>query len=66
MDKAAKRLGNMKREEKVAVAIELTDACVHVCKAGIRAQYPGVSEAELYEKLRKRLEWQKRVYKQEV
>lgn len=66
MDKAAKRLGNMKPEEKVAVAIDMTDACVNVCKAGIRAQYPGISEAELDEKLRKRLEWQKRVCKQKV
>jgi hypothetical protein len=66
VDKAAKRLGNMKPEEKVAVAIDMTDACVHLCKAGIRAKCPGVSETELDEKLRKRLEWQKRVCKQEV
>lgn len=66
VDKAASRLGNMKPEEKVVVAIDMTDACVRVCKAGIRAQCPDVSEAELNEKLRKRLEWQNRLCKQEV
>jgi hypothetical protein len=60
VDKTSKRLGNMKPEEKVAIAIDMTDACVRVCKAGIRAKCPGASEAELNEKLRKRLEWQKR------
>jgi hypothetical protein len=59
LDKDAKRLGRLKPEEKVAVAIDMTDACVHVCKAGIRAQCPGAAEAELNEKLRKRLEWRK-------
>jgi hypothetical protein len=55
----AKRLGCMKPEDKVAIAIGMTEACVRVCKAGIRAKCPGASEAELIEKLRKRLEWQK-------
>jgi hypothetical protein len=66
LDKDAKRLGSLKPEEKVAMAIDMTDACVRVCKAGIRAQCPGVSEAELNEKLRKRLEWKKRPRKREV
>lgn len=66
MDKDAKRLGNMKPEEKVAVAIDMTDACVRVCKAGIRTQCPSASEAEVNKKLRKRLEWEKRLSKQEA
>jgi hypothetical protein len=49
----------LKPEEKVAMTIDMTDACVRVCKAGIRAQCPNISEAELNEKLRKRLEWSK-------
>jgi hypothetical protein len=48
----------LKPEEKVAV--DMTDACVRVCAAGIRAQYPGISEEELLAKLRERLEWGKR------
>ena len=66
MDKDAKRLGRLKPEEKVSIAIDMTDACVRVCKAGIRTQCPDASEAELNEKLRKRLEWQKRQRRQEA
>ena len=65
MDKDAKRLGRLKPEEKVAIAIDMTDACVHVCAAGIRAQCPNISEAELNAKLSKRLEWSKRLHKRE-
>ena len=66
MSEEMKRLGRLKPEEKVAVAIDMTDACVLICKAGIQAQCPGVSEAELSEKLRKRLEWSKRLRRQEA
>ena len=62
----AKRLGSLKPEEKVAIAIDMTDACVRICKAGIRTQCPDVSEAELNEKLRKRLEWPKRLRRREA
>ena len=65
MDKDAKRLGRLKPEEKVAIAIDMTDACVRVCAAGIRAQCPNISEAELNAKLSKRLEWAKRLRKRE-
>jgi hypothetical protein len=65
VDKNAKRLERLKPEEKVAMAIDMTDACVRVCAAGIRAQCPGISEAELKEKLRKRLGWSKRACKRE-
>jgi hypothetical protein len=60
MDKEAERLGRLKPEEKVAIAIDMTDACVRVCADGIRTQYPGISEEELIAKLRERLEWSKR------
>jgi hypothetical protein len=65
VDKNAKRFERLKPEEKVAMAIDMTDACVRVCAAGIRAQCPNISEAELNEKLRKRLEWSKRTCKRE-
>jgi hypothetical protein len=65
LDKDAKRLGCLKPEEKVAMTIDMTDACVRVCAAGIRARCPNISEAELDEKLRKRLEWSKRLRNRE-
>lgn len=65
MDKDTRRLGNLKPEEKVAIAIDMTDACVRICATGIRAQCPDITEAELNEKLRKRLEWSKRPRKHE-
>ena len=60
MDKEAERLGRLKPEEKVAIAIDMTDGCVRVCADGIRTRYPGISEEELLAKLRERLEWCKR------
>jgi hypothetical protein len=60
MDSEAERLGRLKPEEKVAIAIDMTDFCVSVCADGIRTQYPGISEEELLAKLRERLEWCKR------
>jgi hypothetical protein len=60
LDKNAERLGRLKPEEKIAIAIDMTDACVRICGDGIRAQNPGISEEELIEKLRERLEWIKR------
>ena len=60
MDSEFERLGRLKPEEKVAVAIDMSDACVRVCADGIRAQYPGISEEELLAQLRERLLWSKR------
>jgi hypothetical protein len=61
LDKNAERLGRLKPEEKVNIAIDMTDACVRICADGIKTQYPGISEKELMEKLRERLNWAKRV-----
>jgi hypothetical protein len=60
MDREAERLGRLKPEEKVAIAIDMTDGCVRVCADGIRTQYPDISEEALIAKLRERLEWSKR------
>jgi hypothetical protein len=65
MNKNWKRLGRLKPEEKVAMTISMTDACVRVCAEGIKAQNPGISEEKLIERLRERLEWSKRWRKRE-
>lgn len=60
MDKDWKRLGRLKPEEKVLICMDMTDGCVRICADGIKNQYPGISEEDLLEKLRERLEWAKR------
>jgi len=65
VDERWERLGRLKPEEKVAICLDMTDACVRICADGIKAQYPGISEEELIAKLRERLEWQKRYRKRE-
>jgi len=65
VDKNAERLGRLKPEEKVAIAMDVTDACVRICAESIKAQCPGINEEELLEKLRERLEWSKRWRKRE-
>jgi len=56
----------LKREEKVNMAIDMTDACVGVCAEGLKAQYPEITEEELLERLRERLAWAKRWRRREV
>lgn len=60
LDKYAERLGRLKPEDKLAIAIDMTDTCVRICADGIKAQNPDISQEELVEKLRERLEWIKR------
>ena len=55
----SERLGYLKPEQKVLIAIDMTDGCLRVCADGIRQQFPGISDEELLEKLRERLEWAK-------
>jgi hypothetical protein len=59
------RLGRLKPEEKVNMAIDMTEAMVRVCAEGILVQNPSITEEELIEKLRERLEWCKRWQKRE-
>ena len=59
------RLGRLKPEAKVAMMMDMTESMVRVCAEGIRTQNPGISDKELMEKLRKRLEWSKRRRKRE-
>ena len=62
-DRDWERLGRLKPEEKVNLAISMSDFCIKVCAEGIKAQYPGISDRELIEKLRERFEWSKRYQK---
>jgi hypothetical protein len=55
----SERLGYLKPEQKVLIAIDMTDGCLRVCADGIRQQFPGISDEALLEKLRERLEWAK-------
>jgi hypothetical protein len=59
------RVGRLPPEVKVMMAIDMTEAMVRVCAEGIKAQYPNISDRELMEKLRERLEWTKRWQKRE-
>jgi len=45
---------------KVNMAMDMTESMVRVCAEGIKAQYPDITEKELMEKLRERLQWSKR------
>ena len=60
MDNDWDRLGRLKPEEKVLLCIDMTDGCVRICADGIRNQFPEITEEELIEKLRERLNWSKR------
>ena len=57
MEDDSERLGHLKPEQKVLIATDMTDGCMRVCADGIRQRYPGISEEELTEKLRERVEW---------
>jgi len=60
------RIGRLKPEVKVNMAMDLTEAIVRVCAEGIEAQYPGISDEELIERVRERLEWSKRYQKRQT
>jgi len=57
-------LRQLKPEDKVNMAIGMTDVCVSVCAQGIRAEHPSISEKELVEKLRERLDYAKQMRQQ--
>jgi len=60
VDKDWLRLGRLRPEEKVDLAIGMSDVCIRVCAEGIKAQHPGISDEELVGQLRERFEWMKR------
>lgn len=54
-EKDWKRLGRLKPEERVNLAIGMSDVCIKVCAEGIRNANPNISEKELIERVRERL-----------
>jgi hypothetical protein len=42
-------------EEKMNLAINMTDVCVRICAEGVRDQHPGITEDRLLELLRERI-----------
>jgi hypothetical protein len=60
------RLGRLKPEEKVNMTLDMSDAVVRICAEGIKAQNPDITDRELIEKLRERIEWSKRWRKRGV
>jgi hypothetical protein len=54
-----KRVGRLKPEVKVNMAVGMSDVCVRVCADGVRDQNPGISEEELIERVRERLMFDK-------
>jgi len=49
------RIGRLKPEERVNLAVRMSDVCVRICAEGVRNQNPGISEEKLIERVRERL-----------
>jgi hypothetical protein len=50
----------LKREERVNLAVNMSDVCIRVCADGVRDQNPSISEEELIERVRERLMFDRR------
>lgn len=46
-------------EERVDLAVNMSDVCIRVCAEGVRAQHPNISEEKLIELVRERLMFEK-------
>ena len=53
-------MGKLPPEEKVAIMMDMSDSCIHICADAIRNQNPNITEQELIEKVRERLDFAKR------
>jgi len=53
-------LDHLKPEEKVNIAIGMTDLCVLVCADAVRDQYSTIEDEELMERVRERIMFGKR------
>ena len=49
------QIGRLKPEERVNLAVGMSDVCVRICAEGVRNQNPGISEEKLIERVRERL-----------
>jgi hypothetical protein len=50
-------LGGLKPNEKVALCLDMTEACFRTCIAGISAQNPDLTEEEIIAKFHERIDW---------
>jgi hypothetical protein len=46
-------------EERVDLAVNMSDVCIRVCAEGVKSQYPNISEEKLIELVRERLMFEK-------
>jgi hypothetical protein len=53
-------VSRLKPEEKVNLAINMTDVCLRICAEGIREQHPDMTEKELVERVRERIQYARR------
>jgi len=60
LDPNWERLGRLPPEKKLEIMFDMINASTRFCADNIRAQNPGITDAELIEKVRERLEWRKR------
>ncbi|MGQ9506522.1 MAG: hypothetical protein ACUVTB_01525 [Candidatus Bathycorpusculaceae bacterium] len=50
----------LKPEERVNLAINMSDVCIRICAEGVKGQNPNISEGKLIELVRERLMFNKR------
>jgi hypothetical protein len=55
----------LKSEEKMKIAVDMTDVCVRVCADAVKDQGLTVSEEEFVKRVRERVTYRKR-YRREV
>jgi len=53
-------LKKLKPEEKVNLAINMTDVCVRVCADAVREETPNIKEEELIKRVRERMAFGRR------
>ena len=53
-------LGKLKPEEKVNLAINMTDVCVSVCVEDVKHEHSTINEEELMELVRERMSFGKK------
>jgi hypothetical protein len=49
-------IGRLKSNIKIAMCLDMTEACFRTSAAGIRAQNPGITDEELIFKLQERID----------